>query len=398
MTKWFWHNTTQVGFGVNAVSEHLSKFVQPKSRVLCTFGGGSIDKNGARADVVKALNDLECTVRWEGGIPPNPEYDRLVEIIEVAREFKPDLLLSVGGGSVLDGTKFIAGALTLPQGTDYWTSIMLKGELGEKFIPIGSVMTLPATGSEWNNCSCVSSRKRNAKLAYFHQGSYPTFSLLDPRYTLTLPKRQLANGLFDAMLHCVDQVITGEEVPMFDEFFFSVMRELIRISKPIIEGCADENEKIEYHGRLIQAALFGLNQIFTLAKAPCCAIHGISMPLTVFWGIDHGAALSIVTPIFHELLFESRKRLLARAAEHVFEVSNGSEDEKARAFIAEMRKWINYLGLPTKVSDWEGATVKEGDLEMCVQNVMEASGNKPIGWNGEITEDIVRMVLKPVIN
>ena len=111
--KWLWTNTTQVGFGENVVQEHLKKFVQPKSKVLVTFGGGSIDKNGARADVTQALAELECEVRWEGGIPPNPEYDRLIEIAQVVREWKPDLLLAVGGGSTLDGTKFLSLAAAL---------------------------------------------------------------------------------------------------------------------------------------------------------------------------------------------------------------------------------------------------------------------------------------------
>ena len=158
--KWIWQNTTQVGFGVNAVKDHLNKFVEPNSKVLCTFGGGSIDKNGCRADVNEALKALNCEVRWEGGIPPNPEYKRLMEIVQVVREFQPSIILAVGGGSIIDGTKFISCAAKLEPNQDAWETILIKHQAPEHPYRFGVILTIPATGSEWNSGFVISRREK----------------------------------------------------------------------------------------------------------------------------------------------------------------------------------------------------------------------------------------------
>ena len=391
--KWFWSNTTQVGFGAEAVKEHIPKFVQPGWKVLCTFGGGSIEKNGARADVQAALDQLKCEVRWEGGIPPNPEYDRLMEIAAVAREWKPDLLLAVGGGSILDGTKFISVAACLEEGEDAWDVVMLKKSFTGTPLKFGSVMTLPATGSEWNNGFVVSRRSIKAKLPSAFPKTYPLFSLLDPRYTMTLPVRQLRNGVYDAMTHCIDLFLTSQRVPMMDHFWMAVMKELVDIGPDVVK----EGSSYELHERLVVAASFALNQIFTLGKESCAGIHMIGHQLTAKYGIDHGATLAIVTGPFLDTQFEARKPLLAECAEYVFGVREGTEDQKARAFIDRMNQFIDTIGQPRKVSEWEGVVIGPNDVEEVTKMVMESVGGKPYGHNGCGTEEITRIVLKQVI-
>ena len=392
-TSWQWRNTTQVVFGENCVKDHLKDFVTPKSKVLCTFGGGSIEKNGCKSDVVAALEALQCDVRWEGGIPPNPEYARLVEIIKVVREWKPDLILAVGGGSVLDGTKFISAGASLPESVDPW-DIVAKQVYPESMTRVGSVMTLPATGSEWNSNFVISRRATHEKLAGGNNITYPYFSLLDPRYTMTLPPRQLRNGLYDAMCHCIDQFLTPQTNPMMDNFWMSVMRELVDISLPLLQP----NSSLELHGRLIQAATFALNIVFTLGKEGCWGIHTIGHMLTAKYGIDHGATLAMVTPYFLEQFFEPRKYLLARCAERVFDVRDGSDDEKARAFIAKLRQWILDIGHSPKVSTWEGGVkIAPGDVEEVTKMVMDSTHGHPFGFRGTVTEPIVREILKQVI-
>lgn len=235
--KWLWTNTTQVGFGVGAVREHLNKFVKPNTRVLCTFGGSSIDKNGARKDVNEALGDQNCEVKWEGGIPPNPEYDRLVEILQVIKEFKPDLLLAVGGGSVIDGTKFLANAAIVKEDVDLWDYLVVKKNLPGEPLPFGTVLTIPATGTEWNFFYSISRRSMNKKSSVTcHPSLHPIFSLLDPQYTMTLPVKQLQNGVFDAFTHCVDFVLAPIEPNMlYDNFFFSIMKTLITIGPDVVK-------------------------------------------------------------------------------------------------------------------------------------------------------------------
>lgn len=390
--KWVWNNTTQVCFGSNVVSEQMKEFVKPHSKVVCTFGGGSIMKNGAKADVDKALGELECEVHWFGGIPANPEYDRLVEIANEVKRIKPDLILSVGGGSVLDGTKFIALAACYEDGKDPWR-ILSHGEYPDHAYPVGSVMTLPATGSEWNSNFVISRRSQKQKLAGGAKMTFPLFSLLDPRYTMTLSVRQLRNGVYDSMCHCIDQFLTPQEVPLIDQYWMATMKELVEIGPQV---CKD-GSSYELHERLIMCATFALNLIFTLGKDTCWGIHMIGHQLTAKYGIDHGATLAICTPKFLEEQFEPRKHMLAKAAEYIFDVHEGTEEEKARAFISEMRKFIKDIGQYSHVSEVEGVKVCDGDVEEVTRMVMESVGNKPFGYHGQVTEECVRNVLKAVI-
>ena len=388
---WVWNNTTQVVFGENAVVEHMKDFVKPNSKILCTFGGGSIDKNGARKDVQQALDALHCEVRWEGGIPPNPEYKRCCEIIKVAREFKPDIVIAVGGGSVIDGTKFITTALTLPESEDPW-DVMTKAKIGQPPCKIGVVLTLPATGSEWNCGFVMSRRETHEKLGMGNPFNFPLFSLIDPKYTMTLPVRQLRNGLFDAMCHCIDAVITPYPVPMKDDFVYSVMRELVDIGAPLLQP----NSSLELHGRLIQAASFALNMILTLGMPQCWAIHQIGHMLTAQYGIDHGATLAIVAPVLLQKFIKEREFKLARAAERVFDVRTGTDAERAQAFITRLSEWIRTIGEPTKVSEWEGAKIEAGDVDKVTKMVMDSQhGN--FGIDGCCTEPIVHEILQKVI-
>jgi alcohol dehydrogenase YqhD (iron-dependent ADH family) len=390
--KWFWSNTTQVGFGQGAVREHIPKFVLPKSKVLCTFGFGSIDKNGARADVQAALDALSCEVRWEGGIPPNPEYDRLIEICAVVREFQPNLLLAVGGGSVLDGTKFIALAAGLDTGLDPW-NIIVKHEFSGKPFPLASVITLPATGSEWNSGFVVSRRSISQKRSAFYQEAFPKFTLIDPLYTLTLPTRQLRNGVYDALTHCLDMYLTPVSVPLLEHCYMAVAKELVTIGPDVIK----EGSSLELHERLIMAASFALNGMFTLGKPGCAGIHKVGHQLTVKYGIDHGATLAICTKACLETQFEKRKAGYAESAEVVFGIQTGTVEEKARSFIDELQKFVIALGLPTKVSDWPGVVVRPNDVEELVQGILTTAGAPAVGFQGCYTEADIRAVLTQVV-
>jgi alcohol dehydrogenase YqhD (iron-dependent ADH family) len=388
--KWLWTNTTQIGFGENAVREHISKFIAPNSKVLCTFGFGSIDKNGARTDVQAALDGLKCTVKWEGGIPPNPEYDRLVEIAQVARTWKPDLLLAVGGGSVLDGTKFIACAATLPEGQDPWP-IVTRFEFAGTALPVGSVITLPATGSEWNNGLVVSRRSIGAKQASALPSTYPKFSLIDPRYTLTLPNRQLKNGVYDAITHCFEVCLTAQ-VPMMTDFYHVVVKDFVTIGPDVIK----EGSSLQLHERLIMAASFALNFVFALGGEFCGAIHAIGHQLTAKYGIDHGATLAIVSIPFLESQFEARKANFAATGEFVFGVKGATVDEKAKAFLVELGKFIKAIGQPLKVTDWPGAKVEAGDVDALTKAILGVLGG-PIGFHKCAPEEVIRQVLTKVV-
>lgn len=390
--KWLWQNTTQVGFGENAVQEHLDKFVANRSRVLCTFGGGSIDKNGARDDVTKALSKLECEVRWEGGLTANPEYKRCMEVVKSVREFQPDIVIAVGGGSVIDGTKFICCAAKIGENEDAWDTIMIHKNMPSNPYKFGTVLTIPATGSEWNNGFVISRNDIKWKIAAF--AAYPYFSLLDPRYTLTLPVRQLRNGVFDAFTHCIDQFLMPPEVPMFDHFWMSILKELVDIGTAVIQP----NASIELHERLIMACSFALNQIFTLPKPTYWEIHFIGHILTARYDIDHAATLSMVMVPFLESQLESRKEIYAHTAEFVFGVTTGSTEDKARSLITHIKQFINDLGMPTKVSQWEGVTIHPGDVDSVTDDLMQqATGGKPFGYQNCCTRELNHSILAQII-
>ena len=392
--QWLWTNTTQIGFGEHAVRDHFPKFIQPKSKILCTFGGGSIDKNGARKDVQDALDNLNCEVRWEGGIPPNPEYDRLIEIVKVVKEWKPDLVIAVGGGSVIDGTKFICVSAMQPEGTDLWETVCVKKTAKNECWPLATVLTIPATGSEWNNGFVVSRRSIGWKLGIVFYDCYPKFSILDPRYTMTLPIRQLRNGVFDAFCHFVDSFLTPVEYPMFDNFWMSICKELVDIGVPLLQ----QNSSLELHGRLIVAASFALNYIFGLGQVQCWGIHMIGHMITAKYGIDHGTSLAMVMPHLLETQLEARKVKMAKMAEFVFGIHEGSVEDKAHALIKAIQKWIHDLGIPESVSKWEGATIGKDDVDEVTKMVIEQSGGgHPVGLNGCCTEPVIREILSKVI-
>ena len=394
MKGFLWQNTTKVCFGQNAVKENIGKFVKPKSKVLCIFGGTSIDKNGSRHDVEESLRELECEVRWEGGIPPNPEYERLVEITSVAREFKPDLLLAIGGGSIIDGTKFIACAAQLEPTEDIWDIILIKKKFNKTAIPIGTVLTIPATGSEWNNFFVISRHSLNWKSSAGYPSTFPVFSLLDPKYTLTLPVRQLQNGVFDAFCHCTDAVLTPQAPSMFDNFYFSIMKELVTIGPSVVS----EKSPIELRERLMVAASFALNGIFQIGEIGCYAVHKLGSPLTSKYGVDHGASLAMCMPEFLRSQFEQRKVKYAAAAEFVFNVHEGSIEEKAHKLIENIEKFIHDIGIPDHISKWPNAKIGPNDVDDLTHRVMEqGTGGKSYGYQSAITEEMTREIYKKII-
>ena len=389
--KFFWANTTQVAFGENVVKEYLPKYIKPKSRILITFGGGSIEKNGAKTDVQSVLEKLECIVQWEGGIPANPEFDRLVEIVSVVKHFKPDLILAVGGGSVLDGTKFIALASHLSDDINPW-EMMTKAKFPSTFVPFGSIMTIPATGSEWNQGFVISRRSMNAKVSGSRcQISYPVFSLLDPKYTLTLPLRQLKNGLFDSFCHMMEQYLTSEEIPLFDNFWISSIKEVFEITPLILSN----NINIQNNERLMMCALFGLNKLFGLGKRQCWAIHIIGHQLTGKYNLDHAITLALVMPRVYKKIINLRTPLLANLSEKIFNVQNNNLLEKAEIAIKKIEEFIELLEMPKYLKDCVNCNKNDIDelMNLLIMNV----GNNSFGFDGQITLKIAKEIFEDLL-
>jgi alcohol dehydrogenase YqhD (iron-dependent ADH family) len=255
------------------------------------------------------------------------------------------------------------------------------------------VITLPATGSEWNAGFVISRRSISQKRGCSTPLAYPQFSLIDPVYTLTLPARQLRNGVYDALTHCLDLSFAPVSLPLLENCYNGLIRERVAIGRDLVK----EGSSLELRERLIMAASFAVNGMLTLGKPGCFGIHRIGHQRTVKYGIDHGATLAICTRACLLSQFEARKAWYATAAEIVFGIWSGTVEEKARAFIDELQKFIVDLGLPVKVSDWPGAVVQPGDVEEIVRWVLETEGKPAVGDGGSFTEEIVRGILTQVV-
>ncbi|MFZ1365550.1 MAG: iron-containing alcohol dehydrogenase, partial [Brachymonas denitrificans] len=208
MQNFDYQNPTRILFGQGSIAK-LAKAVPASARVLLLYGGGSVLKNGTLDEVKAALATAGIGhVSEFSGIEPNPTFETLMRAVQQVKAEQIDFLLAVGGGSVIDGTKFVAAAAALPEGEDPWNILLTGGRVVKSALPFGSVLTLPATGSEMNNGGVITKAATHDKLPFSSRCTYPQFSVLDPTKTFTLPKRQVANGVVDAFVHITEQYLT----------------------------------------------------------------------------------------------------------------------------------------------------------------------------------------------
>jgi alcohol dehydrogenase YqhD (iron-dependent ADH family) len=367
----------------------MGRFVTPCSRIVCIYDELSVAGNTAKADVEAALSALDCVVLWEEGVRPSPDYDDLIEALPRVRDFQPDVLLAIGGGSTIDSAKVLSWAIQLNPGKNPLSAIK-KGAYPAETIPVGAVVTHPASGSWWNPIFGLYRRKTQETLS--GEYVYPTFSILDPRYPMSLPVRQIRNSVCDALIHCIDQYATGVESPLFDSYWMSTMKELFEIGPLIVE----QNESIELHERLLMAATFALNYLFCLGKDPCWAMHFIGCPLTYVYGIDHAACVSLVAPVVLETKFKTRKASLGKAAEFIWGIQSGSVDDRARFFIRKVREFYAQVGMPQKLSEFENVKIGRNDVKKLTEIVMDHMGG-PFGVRREFKEPTVRKIFSQVL-
>jgi alcohol dehydrogenase YqhD (iron-dependent ADH family) len=387
LMDFLWENPTKLAFGVNTVQENMSQFVTRCSRVACIYDQLSVKDNTARSDVEAALSALDCVVLWEEGVRPSPEYDNLIEALPRVRDFQPDLLLAIGGGSTIDSAKVLSWAIQLTPGKDPARAIR-RGVYPSETVPVGVVVTHPASGSWANPIFALYRRATQETLS--GEYIYPTFSLLDPRYPMSLPIRQIRNSVCDALIHCIDQFATGVESPLFDMYWMSTMKELFEIGPLIVR-----ESTLELHERLMTAATFALNYLFCLGKQPCWAMHFIGCPLTAVYGIDHAACVSLVAPVVLETKFRTRKASLAKATEFIWGME-GSVDEKARIFIEKLREFYTQVGMPQRLSEFENVKIGSGDVKKMTELVMDHMGG-PFGVRGEMKQPTVLKIFKRVL-
>ncbi|WP_426115333.1 iron-containing alcohol dehydrogenase [Massilia sp. PWRC2] len=385
MQNFNFYNPTRIVFGADTIAA-LSDLVPPTARVLILFGGASAEKTGTLTEVRKALG--QRAVQEFGGIEPNPSFETLMRAVAQVRSEKIDFLLAVGGGSVIDGTKFVAAAAH-HQG-DPWDIMLTGGASVSGALPFGTVLTLPATGSEMNNGSVITHKASHTKLPFSSAHVYPQFSVLDPTKTYTLPVKQVANGVVDAFVHIVEQYLTYpvQALPQ-DRFAEGLLQTLVEIAPQVLA------EPTDYASRsnLMWTATLALNGLIGAGVPQDWATHMIGHELTALYDIDHARTLAIVLPALLHVQRDSKRAKLLQYGQRVWGISSGSDDARIDAAIAATRTFFESVGIPTRLSAYGLGAQAIND----VLAQLEAHGMTALGEHGDVNLARSRTILETAL-
>lgn len=380
MQNFTFQNSTKIHFGRGEIAK-LDKEIDKKEKVLLLYGGGSIKKNSIYDQVMDALS--EHSVIEFGGIPPNPEYDILIKALDVIKKENITYLLAVGGGSVIDGTKFIAAA-TL-RDSDPW-SIITDGKRIHKAMPFGTVLTLPATGSEMNSYSVVSRRATGEKRSFGGPGVFPQFSILDPLVIRSIPKRQIANGIADAFTHVLEQYMTyPSHAYLQDRFAESIIQTLIEIAPRVLAHEYDYEAAANY----MWCCTMALNELLSKGVPTDWAIHGMGHELTAMYGIDHARTLAIIAGSHYTCNIDRKRDKLAQYGERIWGLT--PSNTIAEQAIEKTVAFYQSLGIDTKLSDYTDTYA--GTAETIAKR-FEERGWKGIGEYRDLSPADVKEIVK----
>ena len=347
MNNFEFYCPTKIIFGKGTIAK-LPELIDKSNKVLITYGGGSIKRNGVYDQVKKALEGYN--VIEFGGIEPNPKYETLMKAVEIVKNEGVDFLLAVGGGSTLDGTKFIAAASKYYGDKDAYDYFMVEQNPIFEAVPLADVITLPATGSEMNSGGVISRISTDEKLAFGGVPLYPKFSIIDPQVTFTLPLRQTVNGIVDTFVHVMEQYCTYDvNSPLQDDWALGILRTLIKEAPKVIANPEDYDAR----ANIFWCATCGLNYWISLGVPQDWATHMIGHELTAFYGIDHGQSLAIVEPRLLRNQKVSKAKKLAKLAREVFCVNEPVDLKAADIAIDKIEAFFNSIGMKTKLSDYE---------------------------------------------
>lgn len=377
------YNPTRIVFGKDRLEE-LDNLIPKDAKVLVLYGGGSVKKFGTLEKVLNGLGDRE--VVEFGGIEANPRFETLMKAVDVVKKENIDFLLAVGGGSVMDGTKFVSLASQY-DGEDALD--LLRDRMAAfgltKALPLGTVVTLPATGSEMNCGGVVTSSI--GKRGFRNQLVFPKFSFLDPTLTFSLPKTQVANGVVDTFIHVLEQYATYPAHAMFqDRTAEGILQTLVEIGKKTIDNPTD----YDLRANLVWCATMGLNGLLRTGVPEDWATHMIGHELTAMFGIDHGKTLAIILPSLWNVMRDKKKDKLIQYGERVWNITSGTEEERIDLAIDKTRGFFESLGIKTRLSDYGVDASSIDDLV----KALEEHNMTAIGENGQITLDISRKILE----
>lgn len=336
-------NPTKLYFGKNALeglNEELPKYGK---NVLLVYGGGSIKKNGIYDAVMKVLKENGKTVYEDAGVMPNPTTEKMKEGIERARAAKADLILAVGGGSVIDYAKGVSVSVHCKE--DFWDKYYLRMEDPTcEIVPVGAVLTMVGTGSEMNGGSVITNHAQKLKIGkVFGEEVFPKFAILDPEYTFTLPKYQMIAGFFDILCHIHEQYFSGTDDNTSDYVMEGLMRSLIHSANIAVE----DPKNYEARSNIMWTATWALNTFVAMGKTTDWEVHMIGQAVGAYTDATHGMTLAAVTPAYMRHILPYGVKKIARYAVNVWGVdpTGKSEEQTAKEGLAAMEKWMRAIGL-----------------------------------------------------
>lgn len=388
MENFSFYNPTNIVFGKGQLAE-LDTLVPGDATVLITYGGGSVERSGLLGRVKDELGrSAGRSVHEFGGIGANPELQTLMGAIDIVRREKVDFLLAVGGGSVMDGTKFVALASNAEEFKGREEELMTYGFNPvpvESAVPMGTVVTLPATGSEMNMGAVISNGED--KLPVFSPLAFPRFSILDPELTYTLPEKQVANGIVDTFIHTVEQYVTYPAEGRFqDRTAEGILQTLIEIGNTTLENPGDYDAR----ANLMWCATMALNGLIGAGVPQDWNTHMIGHEITALFGVDHARTLAVVQPAIWKVRREQKREKLLQYSERVWGIQEGTDDEKIDRAITLTEEFFESLGVPTRLSAY-GLGLDEIE-KILVQ--LEGHGMTALSERGDVTIDVSREILK----
>ena len=364
MNNFEFANPVKIVFGKGMIA-HLGALVPEASKILLVYGGGSIRRNGVYDQVREALKGFD--VLEFGGIEANPHYETCMKAVDIVRREQVSFLLAVGGGSVIDATKFIAAASCF-EGDEPW-DILYKGAPIRRALPLGVVLTLPATGSEMNERAVISNMATQQKLNFTTPLVFPKFSILDPEVTYSLPARQVANGVVDSFIHVVEQYLTYPvNAKVQDAFAEGLMRVIHEEGLKVLDNPHD----YDIRANLMWAATNALNLWIGQGVPQDWSSHRMGYALTAQFGLDHAQTLSILLPGVMTYMFEEKKAKLVQMGANVFGITEGTDDERAWKTIASCEAFFKQMGLKTRLGE---CGIEEKDVDALAALVDE------MGWH-----------------
>lgn len=385
MKNFEFYNPTRYVFGHDQIKQ-LSKLIPKNEKILILYGGGSIFKNGIHQQVVRALEGYE--IGEYGGIEANPHYETLMKAVEKIREHNYTYLLAVGGGSVIDGVKFISGAVHFDG--DPIDILKKRILIKDKAMPFGTVLTLPATASEMNSGAVITIKATQEKLTTGGEKLFPQFSIVDPSVILSLPKRQLENGVIDAFFHVLEQYLTYPQGAILqDKFSESIIATLVEVGPKVIDNPSDETSAHNF----IWSCTMALNGLIQKGVETDWSTHFIGHELTALYDIDHARTLAIVGPHLYDVVFEHKKAKLAQLGHAVFGINiTTNEEETARLTIQNIREFLQKMGMPLQLSDCN--IQANADLAKIIVKRFDERGWKAIGEKQIITLEGVQSIIE----